>query len=274
MAITERVPPETRLDLALLHARMLDIVEAAGSVALEDFVPGGETRAEVQYKDGYSPVTSADLAVDAFLAREFAAITDIAYHSEERPQSWRGATETAFVVDPIDGTRNFISGGDVWCVVVGVVEAGTSLAGVIHIPARGITLSAYRGGGVFLGRKRLGARKPENQIATATGPKSSIEHLSRLLGYPLRPQTAIPALAHRLIAPVLGEVDIALSRPGGHDWDIAAAQAILAESGGLLLDIEGNIPHLALAGEKHPALVALPTGSAEKIRPLLLTSGA
>ncbi|MCZ8186748.1 MAG: 3'(2'),5'-bisphosphate nucleotidase CysQ [Beijerinckiaceae bacterium] len=261
-------------DLAALHRHLLSVIAEATAIAMAHYRPGRRTSAEIIWKEGGSPVTGADLAVDAFLARALPEGIPLAYHSEERPESWQGAARAAYVVDPIDGTRNFMEGGEAWCLVVGVVSGGVPVAGVLAVPAQNQVFSAWRGGGAWLNGAPLGPIAAPAGALRATGPRSALDLLAGRIGRPLEQAAAVPALAHRLLAPVKGQADLALARGGGHDWDIAAAHAILAECGGTLARIDGQPLTYTLAGGTLPPLMAGGTALIDKIRPTLLTDSA
>lgn len=265
-------PVSTLPDLLVLHAALIEIAHKAGAIALRDFRPGFRTMAEVMSKDGGSPVTSADHAVDAYLETALPVVAPLAYHSEEQPDSWRGDTaHTAFVVDPIDGTRNFIEGGDAWCIVIGVLAKGHPMAGVVHMPARRETFSAFRGGGAFHNGIRLAAAPAAATPLRATGPRPVIEWLGLRLDQPLVQTAPVPALAHRMLKPLTGYADLALANAGGHDWDIVASAAILSEAGAALITVEGTPPVYRLDGGGHPRLIAGSQVLCKKIGASLLT---
>jgi myo-inositol-1(or 4)-monophosphatase len=243
-------------DLAKLHAGLIRVAREAGAIALRDFRPGQRTTATIDWKAGGSPVTAADLAVDRFLGEALSALAPFGLHSEERPESWNGHAAHAFVIDPIDGTRDFADGGDAWCIVIGVLHEGRPIAGAVHLPARNITYSAFRGGGALRNGTRLVAPPPIGPALRVTGPRPAIEHFSRQTALPLTHAMPVPALAHRVLTPLDGEVDLALARAGGHDWDIVASDCILREAGGSLLTIDGHAPVYALEGREQPPLVA------------------
>jgi myo-inositol-1(or 4)-monophosphatase len=243
--------------LEALHAGLIGIAEDAGRVALQDFEAGRRTTAAVHSKAGGSPVTSADHAVDAYLAQTLPGLAALDYHSEERPESWTGARGTpAFVVDPIDGTRNFVEGGDAWCIVIGVIAEGVPLAGVVHLPARGETYSGFRGGGAFLDGKALAFPPALPGSLRITGPRPIAEQLGRTHGLALTTARPVPALAHRVLVPLRDGAELAVANPGGHDWDIVASDCILTEAGGTLLTLEGQRPVYRLDGGGHPPLIA------------------
>lgn len=245
-------------NLPSLHAMLVEAVEAAGQLALRDYVRGGPTRARVDWKDGGSPVTSADHAVDAFLQAKLTPHFPFAWHSEERPESWLGAEvqPLAFVIDPIDGTRDFANGGEDWCIAVGVLERGRPVAGAVHIPVRGETYSAFSGGGAWCNGKAIFAPAPSPQTLRADGPKPAAEAFRARHQQPVQHVRSTPALAHRLLVPLRGGTEIALARAGGHDWDLVASCVIAEEAGMKVLTIAGECPKFDLLGHEHPPLMA------------------
>ncbi len=244
------------IDLARLHEGLVRIAREAGMIALRDYRPDQLTHATISWKDGGSPVTSADLAVDVFLNDALPGLAPLPVHSEERADSWNPHAHSAFVIDPIDGTRDFADGGRAWCNVIGVLVEGEPVAGVVHIPATDTTFSAFRGGGAFRNGIHLSAAEENGQPFSITGPRVALDAFIRKTGLAFRHVSGIPALAHRVLAPLDGKADFALARAGGHDWDIVASDCILREAGARLLTISGQTPRYALAGGEQPPLVA------------------
>lgn len=268
--------PASPVDLPALESRLEALVREAGKRALADWRRGERTRARIDWK-GTSPVTSADLAVDAMISAEVARLADagfglLHYHSEERPEAWHGPREgLTIVIDPIDGTRSFMEGRDDWCISLGVLNAGVPVLGLLHVPARGEMFAAHRGGGArYQGRPvTLPAGTPPP--VRAAGPRGVFDIVARETGIALEGMPNIAALAHRLVRPLAGDLDLALARPGAHDWDIVAAHCILQEAGGTLLRPDGQAPRYALTGDEHPALLAGSLGLMDRLMPSLLT---
>lgn len=244
------------LDLARLHEGLVRVAREAGMIALRDYRPDQHTRATISWKDGGSPVTTADLAVDTFLDEALPKLAPLPVHSEERAESWNPRLRSAFVIDPIDGTRDFADGGRAWCNVIGVLVEGEPVAGVVHMPATNTTFSAFRGGGAFRNGTRLALQEEARSPFAITGPRTAFDAFVRKTGLAFRHVGGIPALAHRVLAPLDGKADFALARAGGHDWDIVASDCILREAGARLLTISGQPPRYALAGGEQPPLVA------------------
>ncbi|MFN3482448.1 inositol monophosphatase family protein [Rhabdaerophilum calidifontis] len=257
--------------LQALHDGLIALAREAGRLALRHYRPGATTTARIDWKTGGSPVTEADHAVDRLLAAELPRLAPLPIHSEERPEGWaQPAGGDAFVLDPIDGTRDFAGGGRDWCIVIGVLAGWRPIAGVVHMPATGMMVSAFRGGGAFRDGAPL-APPPAATPPRATGPRSIAEIAERRLGTPLAPIARIAPLAHRLLAPLTGAAEFACANPGAHDWDIVASDCILAEAGFRLATLAGACPDYRLKGGEQPALMAGSAALIEKIRPPLLT---
>jgi myo-inositol-1(or 4)-monophosphatase len=228
---TETVP-SLDAELALIRSA----AEEAGRIAMRYF---GQAP-EVWLKEGQSPVSEADMAVDAFLKDALlSARPDYGWISEETIDD-RALAERrrVFVVDPIDGTRAFIAGKDQWCVSIGLVEDGRPVAGVLKNPARGEVIEASLGGG---------ARQNGEAIAVSSdGPakismaKEIMKRLPETFRDRIEPYPYVPSLAYRLAMIARGEISGTFVRPNSHDWDLAAADLILAEAGGNVVTREGQ----------------------------------
>ena len=254
-----RVQSITRSDADVL-ATLIDAAGAAGKIALPFFREGAKTTAVIQTKDGGSPVTEADLAADAFLRRMLtAALPDVAWLSEESvDDSERLAFQDVLIVDPIDGTRGFITGDPRWTVCVALVRNGRPVAGVVHAPATGETFSATQGGGAWLNGRRL-AVSTQAVVAGAkmAGPRGLLEAAGADISS-VTWQPKIPSLAYRMALVASGAIDAAFASANAHDWDIAAVDLIVREAGGVFAGLDGAPPIYNLARPVHAALVAAP----------------
>ena len=238
-------------------ARTLDAVAAeAGAIAMRWFRPGEKTSARTDYKHGGSPVTEADLAVDAFLAERLQPLfPDAAWLSEETADSdVRLSRETVIVVDPIDGTRGFTDGDTRWSVSIALVRDGRPVAGAIAAPAAGDRFMASAGGGAWRNGSRLAVSPSTLAGGRLAGPQPSTGKVARALEMNVVPR--IPSLAVRFAQVAEGALEGALSSANSHDWDIAAADLILHEAGGLLAGLDGARPRYNRRDLKHGALAA------------------
>lgn len=212
---------------------------------------------KVWWKEGNSPVSEADFAVDTFLKETLlGARPDYGWVSEETEMT-EARADRFFVVDPIDGTRAFLRGEDSWCVSVAVVEAGRPIAGVIDAPAMQEVFTAEKDGRPMLNGK---------PFAVSTRPGDGRLHLSipesfrRKLGGEalgsLRLAGSMPSLAYRLALVAAGRLDGTLIRPRANDWDIAAGDLLLERAGGALVDLAGEPRLYKMPAKRHGLLVA------------------
>jgi myo-inositol-1(or 4)-monophosphatase len=256
-------------ELALLERA----ARIAGEAALTYFREGAATSADVVYKEGDSPVSAADHAandlLETLLRGERPGYGWISEESVDTPD--RLETSRTFIVDPIDGTRAFIAGKLDWCVSVALVEQGRPIAGVVHAPALGQTTTATAGGGAF----RNGARLPrldDRAIAGAriAGPQPLVDRLEKAAPAPFLRGRRVPSLACRLVQAAVGDVDVALASEGSHEWDIAAADLVLEEVGGVLHGRAGGAVRYNQPGLRQPLLAG---GHPALVRPLLALLG-
>jgi hypothetical protein len=126
-------------------------------------------------------VSEADYAADTFLRETLmAARPDYGWLSEETVDTpARHRAQRLFVVDPIDGTRGFLDGGNEWCVSVAVVEAGRPVVGVLQAPARKERFWAVSGEGAFLDGARLRVAEP-GQPPQLAGPKPMVDRFGKI----------------------------------------------------------------------------------------------
>lgn len=237
-----------------------DTAREAGTMASAFFRSGLKTSARIWSKSGGSPVTEADMAVDAFLKdRLLAALPQAGWLSEETADDpARLERELVWIVDPIDGTRAFLSGSHDWSISIALLAAGRPLIGIVHAPAHDALYEARRGQGALREGVRLeaslAARPADISVA---GPKTMVDHLEQRVGSLKRPPR-IPSLALRLARVAEGSVDAGLVSSNAHDWDIAAGDLILQEAGGLLTGLDGAPPAYNRAEPIHGELLAAP----------------
>ncbi len=248
-------------DLARQLAPLVrDTAREAGTIAARYFRSGLTTSARVWSKSGGSPVTEADIAVDTFLKRELCgALPAAGWLSEETADDpARLGCELVWIVDPIDGTRAFLSGSHDWSVSVALLAGGRPLLGVVDAPAHKALYEARRGGGALRDGEPITTSDAADwpQISVA-GPKGLVDRLERRLG-PLKRPPRIPSLALRLVRVAEGSIDCGLVSSNACDWDIAAADLILAEAGGALTDLEAAPAAYNQPDPVHGELLAAP----------------
>lgn len=209
------------------------IAAEAGAMALQKW-RGDFARWE---KGPNNPVCEVDLAVDQWLRAELSRLDpDAGWLSEETADTAERLLQSkAWVVDPIDGTRDYIRGRPGWAVSVALVEGGKVRAAVLDAPARGQQWRAEAGGGAFLNGEPLRVADrdelPGARVPADTLPKTDAD----LIGVP-RPNS----IALRIGMVAAGEVDLVATLRWGREWDIAAAHLIAQEAGAIVTDALGR----------------------------------
>ena len=184
-----------------------------------------------------NPVSEADLAVDAFLKRELGKLLPAAgWLSEETADSQeRLGRDLAWLVDPIDGTRDFIRGRPGWAVSVALISGGRPLIGMLVAPARGEVWMARAGQGAWRNGERLVASKC-TQFPGSRVPADTLDHEDRDLTMVDKPNS----IALRIAMVGADEADLVATLRWGYEWDIAAATLIAREAGAQVSDAFGK----------------------------------
>ena len=232
------------------------LVVQAGEIAMQAFRMGSVTSAQVRYKHGSSPVTQADLDVNDFLQTRLRGLyPDAGWLSEKSPDDpARTIQDRLLILDPIDGTRAFMTGHPCWTISLALVVFGEVHLAVLHAPALHQTFLALRAQGASLNDAPLKLPIAPQAIVRAAGPKAMLETCAAAFAIEAYPK--IPSLAYRLAHVAGGGIDLALAGSNAHDWDIAAADLILAEAGFCLTDLDGRKPIYNKQETHHGALVA------------------
>jgi myo-inositol-1(or 4)-monophosphatase len=203
-----------------------------------------------------NPVCEIDLEVDAFLRERLTVLDpEAGWLSEETPDSSdRMERRRLWVVDPIDGTRDYLRGGSGWCVSVALVEERTPLIGVLDAPARGEHWTARKGGGARRNGERIRV-SGRRDMAGARVPADRLPDADLDLVAVARPNS----IALRIALVASGEADLAATLRWGFEWDIAAAALIAAEAGATVSGALGQpLAFNSASGEAFGVLVATP----------------
>jgi myo-inositol-1(or 4)-monophosphatase len=247
-------------------------VAAAGDLALRHFRAGGER----WFKGPGQVVTAADVEVDRLLhERLTGAFPHDAWLSEERADDRaRLQRRRVWVVDPIDGTRAFASGLPEFAISVALLVDDVAVLGVVANPASREWFEAERGCGAWQGEVRLSASTHD----TLEGARllSSRTEMRKRNWPALLPEahfTDLSSLAYKLALVAAGRFDGLISRRASHDWDLAAAQLLIAEAGGRLTGADGADLVLNLPAPRHPGLVAAGTEALHRALLIRLPSG-
>ena len=199
---------------------------------------------EIQEKGYHNPVTTADQEADTLLKEILLnARPDYGWLSEETVDSPdRLGKERVWVVDPLDGTKEFIEGVPNFVVSVALVESGTSIVGVLFNPVTNETFTAAQGEGAKLNGEAI-------QCATKDNVKDMVilnsrSETRRGLWEPyvdtFGKLREIGSVAYKLGLTAAGQADIFASLRPKSEWDICAGTCIIQEAGGKVIDLNGN----------------------------------
>jgi myo-inositol-1(or 4)-monophosphatase len=255
---------ETSADYLRDCERLAVAVQEAGALAMKFF--RGPLKSWTKGA-GDSPVSEADIAANDLLHRHLLRDGDgwLSEESENDPN--RLDARRVWVIDPIDGTRAFIAGREDWTISAALVVGGRPVAAALFAPATSELFLATAGGGVTRNGAPVHVTNGGLIGTRISGPKRVLERIAaRDTGIVIMPR--VHSLALRLARVAHGELDAAMAGGNGHDWDLAAADLLVHEAGGVMTALDGgtlvyNRPDpvhsvlIAAGRERHAALVDL-----------------
>ncbi len=231
-------------------APVVAIAREAGHVILDHY----GTESPVDYKADDSPLTQADRASHRLIVdRLRAAFPDIPVLSEESPAeevAERRSWDRFWLVDPLDGTKEFIKKTGQFTVNIALVEGGEPVLGVVYVPAQGVTYFARRDEGAFRqdGDEepraiRVCDAAPERLVVVASrdhaGPEvAAILEAITASGVEVASASMGSSLKFCLVAE--GEADLYPRTVPTMEWDTAAAQCIVEAAGGQVTTLDGT----------------------------------
>jgi 3'(2'), 5'-bisphosphate nucleotidase len=223
---------------------LVRIAQAAGKVVMRHYEAGCDTRV----KADRSPVTDADEEAEKLILAELAlAFPGVPVVAEEEAAAGRVARTGAhfFLVDPVDGTKEFIKRGGEFTVNIGEVADGEPVSGVVFAPAIGRMFAGAVGEGAFElsggAVRTIAARLPASDglvaVSSRSHPDAKTQELLKSL--PVKGHTnAGSSLKFCLVA--TGEADIYPRAGETMEWDTAAGHAVLRAAGGTVTNWDGS----------------------------------
>lgn len=259
----ERTAP--RKDRQQMVEDLRVLAEAAGKVTLRYYGKGDDM--ELREKADSSPVTKADEACEVLILEALAQQTpDIPVISEEAAEAGKLpellARQPFWLVDPLDGTKEFISGNGEFTVNIALIEGGRPVMGVVHAPALGKTWIGAEGRAFFATSDAplspiQSRRRPEAGLTVVAsrrhGTGGELEDF--LAGYSIADRvSAGSSLKFCLVAQ--GDADLYPRFGRTMEWDTAAGQAVLEAAGGRVETREGTPLTYGKPGFENPYFIA------------------
>lgn len=229
---------------------VIALVERAGSAIMDVY----HTDFDVQTKDDESPLTRADLAAHGIIARGLAQLTpEIPVFSEESAvpefshrQGWR----RYWLVDPLDGTREFVNRNDEFTVNIALIDDHKPVFGVVGVPAQGVVYTGVPGQGAFrhasgqrieIGGRRRDETEPLVVVASRSHGGERLERYLAALTAEFGTVERTPVGSSlKLCILAEGRADLYPRLGPTSEWDIAAAHAVLAAAGGRVWAVDGS----------------------------------
>lgn len=224
--------------------QILEISRDAGEVILEVYARDFEIRD----KSDASPVTEADERAEALILERLAALTpDIPVVSEEAAAKGAAPSvgERFWLVDPLDGTREFIGRNGEFTVNIALIEAGVPTIGVVLAPALRRAFGGFAGGGAFVEEKsqrraiRCRLPPPEGLTVVSSRSHGDREALEAFVAGRTVARSAYAGSSLKFCLVAAGEADLYPRLGRTMEWDTAAGHAVLAAAGGKVRDMAG-----------------------------------
>ncbi|MDX1908189.1 MAG: 3'(2'),5'-bisphosphate nucleotidase CysQ [Bacteroidia bacterium] len=231
---------------------LVQIARTAGEKILE--VYADESSFQVETKDNNSPLTRADRAAHEIIAARLAEITpEIPVLSEEGkdiPYETRATWERFWLVDPLDGTKEFIKRNGEFTVNIALIEGGLVVMGCVHVPVMGLTYYAAAGQGTW---KIEGDAAPVQVMASEFSMQDSglrivcsrshmTPEVEAYLAQFEEPVAVSLGSSLKLVMVAEGAADIYPRLGPTMEWDTAAAQILVEEAGGTVINHETGGP--------------------------------
>ena len=233
------------LDLAGLAPKIAHLAERAAAAILDVY----ESDFAVEQKDDRSPLTAADLASHHLIVEGLRALTpDLPVLSEESAGvSWdsRSRWSRYWLVDPLDGTREFVKRNGEFTVNIALIEDHVPVLSVVQQPVGGELAAAWRGGGVWIGKpgekaQRVKTRKRASPLVVAGSRSHASERETELLAR-LGHCAKLPmGSSLKFLRIAAADADLYIRLGPTSEWDTAAGQCVLSEAGGAVLDLRGE----------------------------------
>jgi len=265
---------------------LLDIARRAARLGAEKikeiyqrYLSGDDIGIREKSKD--DPVTAADMAANQIITQTLKNIfPDHAIFTEEEPETWdKTGYEWVWMIDPLDGTRDFIKANGEFVTMVGLTHFGEPTIGVVIEPATGLELYACKGLGAYKNLPSQGDKTSKLKVSDATDLKHlriavsrshrdpKIDKFIELLA--VQDEISSGSVGRKVAMVISGEADIYVHPARGTKlWDTCACEVIVSEAGGVLLSGTGEpISYIRPSGdvENHYGLLVCPTSILDKV---------
>ena len=227
------------------YERELEFARRVAVIAGENAIRIRAAGISPETKPDDSPVTAADRDNERMLREQIEAEFPADGILGEEGTRKAGPSGRRWVIDPIDGTRDFVRGNRFWCVLVALENAGESVVGVAHFPMLAETYWAMRGGGAYRNGERLQVSKIDRASEAVLSPNgmhsmAQESYAPRMMEF-MSQFWAVRSAGGALDAAMLaaGQIEVWIERKA-EVWDLAPLQVIIEEAGGRFFALDGS----------------------------------
>jgi myo-inositol-1(or 4)-monophosphatase len=222
------------------YAQILERIQSALEASRKVFARFTPGAIEAEYKVGHDPVTEADRALDAVLRKELLRSGEGWLSEESVDDPIRLQRSRVWVVDPLDGTREFVQGIPEFCVSIGFVENGRPVAGGICNPATNeVFLGSIESGVTYNGRPAHASQRNTLEGALILASRSEVKRgewkAFENSGFKIR---AMGSVAYKLALVSAGLADVTFTLTPKNEWDVVAGAALVQSAGGFVSTLE------------------------------------
>jgi myo-inositol-1(or 4)-monophosphatase len=222
------------------YAQILERIHSALEASRKVFARFTPGAIEAEYKVGHDPVTEADRALDAVLRKELLRSGEGWLSEESVDDPIRLQHSHVWVVDPLDGTREFVKGIPEFCVSIGFVENGRPVAGGICNPATNeVFLGSVESGVTYNGKPAQTSQRTTLDGALVLASRSEVKRgewkAFENSSLKIRPMGSV---AYKLALVSAGLADITFTLTPKNEWDVVAGAALVQSSGGFVSTLE------------------------------------
>lgn len=229
------------------HEKALEAMKEISKIAGDEILKWYKQDFRVEYKEDSSPVTEADKAANEIivnsLKREFKEIPVLAEESKDDPS--RLGKKYCFIVDPLDGTKEFINKNGEFTVNIALVEDERPIVGVIYVPVLEELYYAAKGRGAFMAAKGLDrpitVSSRTGNVRLAKSRSHCSAELERLIEKNHIEKIIVAGSSYKGCLLARGDVEVYYRFGRIMEWDTAAMDIIITEAGGIFCGMDGNL---------------------------------
>ena len=249
------------LEIKEITEKLIETVQLAGQESMRLYNEG----VKVTIKDDNSPVTNGDIKVNDLITKKIKKLTpNIPIISEETVDLKKENTERVFwLIDPIDGTKEYIAGKDEYTINAALVINKKPVAGLVGVPKKKRLFYSFGKNESYLlendikKKNNCSKKTPKNEIialSSSNNPSSEIQ--TRLKDYNVS-STVKMASSYKFCVIASGEYDIYAAKERAMEWDYAAGHAVAEQAGAIITTLEGKPFLYGKSDYKNPSLLIM-----------------